>query len=373
MASWKVASLARQASLFITSVACLCPRAALSQPLDGARAVGVSEPAVPAADVRSSPRVVVAMPHDAPALLQEAGVRAQGELSAVGLVAEREPLTPSARAARRASHWAGDVYGMLELEQRGRWLWIHAWAPRSTRPIDERVDLNATGVTAEVIAVRAVETLRAAMLEYARRERGGVPEAVKGFTRFTREGAATRPASAPAAPAPLSPPLAFWAGPAVSLHAGASPDLGVQLGALVGRGHAFAAAAFETTLYDLALTAPHGSADVRRQALWVQLGARFRPTRSWEVATRGGAGYAAFAIEGEGDAGYRGRSTKHGSAALMLGVSSTYWATRSFGLYGSVGGRLALAAPTIVIANKPVVTLDRPSFVLSLGVNVGAF
>ena len=149
--------------------------------------------------------------------------------------------------------------------------------------------------------------------------------------------------------------------------------VGAQIGALVGYRSWFGAAAFESTLNDLALSAPHGRAEVRRQAGWLQLGARLRPSRRWEIATRGGIGYASFAIEGDGDTGYRGRSAKHGSVAVMLGVSSTYWATRGFGLYASVGGRLALDAPTIVIAKKSVITLDRPSFVLSLGVSVGVF
>ena len=159
----------------------------------------------------------------------------------------------------------------------------------------------------------------------------------------------------------------------MSLHPGTSPDLGAQLGILVGPSRAFAAAAFESTLGDLHLASDHGSADVRRQAVWLQLGVRFRPSSSLEVATRAGAGYVPFNISGQGDPGYHGAEATHGSLGLMLGVSSVYWATRSFGLYGSVGGRLATDAPRILIAEKQVITLDRPAFVLSLGASVGVF
>jgi hypothetical protein len=266
------------------------------------------------------------------------------------------------------------VFGLLELEQRGTLLWIHAWAPGALESLDARVNLAAPGVTSEVIAVRAVETLRAAMLQFAEAERGAVPEAVRGFTRFVPPPEPATPAHAPPPePAKRSPPLAFWAGPALSLHPGVSPDLGAQLGILVGPNRAFAAAAFETTLADLHLDGEHGSADVRRQAVWFQLGVRFRPASSWEVSTRAGAGYAAFGITGAGQLGYHGVESTHGSVALMLGVSGVYWATRSFGLYGSVGGRIATDAPTILIAEKQVITLDRPSFVLSLGASVGVF
>jgi hypothetical protein len=342
---------------------------ALARPAraDAPRAASAAVPA---------PRVVVTAPSEASALLKESLVRAQGELSAVGLGADIELLPGPQGGARTADGLREGVYGLLELEQRGSVVWIHAWAPGAAESLDARVELAGPSVTSEVIAVRAVETLRAAMLQFAEAERGAVPEVVRGFTRFSPSPSPS-PVRAPIVPSPTppqrSPPLAFWAGPALSFHPGVSPDLGAQLGILVGPGRVFAAAAFETTLGDLHLEGEHGSAEVRRQAVWLQLGFRFRPARAWEVATRGGAGYVAFGIEGAGDPGYHGAQSTHGSLGLMLGVSSVYWATRSFGLYGSVGGRIATDAPTILIAEKQVITLDRPSFVLSLGASVGMF
>jgi hypothetical protein len=316
----------------------------------------------------AQPRVVVASSPNASPLLREALVRTQGELSAVGLGIDVQV----ASGERRESRLPRGVYGLLELDERGSTLLIRAWAPRATRSLTARVELGAPGVTAEVVAVRAVETLRAAMLQFAEAERGAVPTVVRGFTRF--EPAAPAPASRAEPPSLRgpSPPLSFWAGPSLSIHAGAAPDLGVQLGVLVGARWAFAGAAFESTLVDLHVREEHGSADVRRQAAWLQLGARFRTSR-WEVSTRTGVGYAAFSVSGTGDLGYRGNQRSHGSLALMLGVSSTYWATRSFGLYGSVGARLATDAPSVLIAERRAITLDRPSFVVSLGASVGVF
>jgi hypothetical protein len=320
------------------------------------------------------PRVVVMAPSDASALLKESLVRAQGELSAVGLGADVELLAGEQNKAHGTPGLRPGVYGLLELEQRGTLLVIRAWAPGATESLNASVNLAAPGVTSEVIAVRAVETLRAAMLQFAEAERGQVPEVVRGFTRFVAqpEPPRARPSPHPEL-ARRSPPLAFWAGPALSFHPGVAPDLGAQVGILVGPSQAFAGAAFETTLGGVELEGEHGSADVRRQAAWLQLGVRFRPDSAWEVATRAGAGYATFNIDGAGDAGYHGAESTHGSLALMLGVSTVYWATRSFGLYGSVGGRFATNAPTILIADKQVVTLDRPSFVLSLGASFGVF
>lgn len=327
-----------------------------------------------AAQGAAEARVLVTAPEGASPLLQEALVRAQGELLAVGLQPRLELRRVGGAAG--APPLPGGVFGLLLLEQVDGAVLIRAWAPRARQPVDARVELNASGVTAEVIAVRAVETLRAAMLQFAQATDGEVPQAVRGFTRFApqppRPARSEPPPAVPPAPSP-TPPLAFWAGPAVSLHAGTSPEMGAQVGVLVGPPFGFAAAALESTLADLHLESDEGSASVRRQAVWAQLGARFRPARDWEVTTRAGAGYAAFSIEGSAAAGYRGRQAAHGSAAFMLGVSGGYWATRAFGLYASVGGRLVTDAPTVVIAGTPVSTLDRPSFVLSLGVSVGVF
>lgn len=313
-------------------------------------------------------RVVVATAANASPLLAEAVVRARGELSAVGLTADVAVVPAETQSGPRGL--PSGVYGVLELEQRGRVLRIRAWAPHASHAVEAQVQLGSPAVTAEVIAVRAVETLRAAMLEFAQTERGAVPSAVRGFTRF-------EPQPAPVTPPPLRDnalaPLAFWAGPALSLHAGTSPDLGAQLGVLVGPGAAFAALAFETTLSDLKFEAEQGSASVGRRAIWLQLGVRLRAGRSWEVTTRAGAGYARFSIEGAGAPGYHGASTSHGSPAFMLSVAGTYWATRGFGLYGSGGFRLASDAPRVRIARADVVTLDRPAFVGSMGISVGVF
>ena len=325
----------------------------------------------PSAARQASPRVIVTAPSDASPLLKESLVRAQGELSAVGLSAELELTPPNGAPGGRIR--AG-VYGSLELEQRGQTLLIVARAPRAPQPLQERIDLAQAGVTAEVIAVRAVETLRAAMLQSAEAERGAVPEAVRGFTRFAGPAPAAprpRPAAVPARRA--SPPLVFWAGPALSLHAGAAPDWGLELGGSLGSRHLFGAVAFDTTLGDLRLEAEHGQANVRRRALWAQVGAHFRPAAAWEVATRAGAGYAVFDVAGQAQPGYHGNERAHGSPTLMLGVTTAYWATRVFALYASVGGRLATDAPSVVIAQQQVTTLDRPSFVVSIGGRLGVF
>lgn len=323
------------------------------------------------AEPASAARVVVTASGQASALVREAMVRAEGELRAGGLHPEVYEAGARPKSRRGAASVANGVYGMLDLEVREGMLVIHAWAPGAPAPLDARVELTSPNVTAEVIAVRAVETLRAAMLQFAQTERGEVPNEVRAFTRFSAAPAAV--AGPLAATPPLVPPLAFWAGAQAKLHAGAPPDWGAEVGLLVGPPSAFAGVAVETTVGRLRLEGEHGGADVRRQAAWLELGARFRARSSWEVSTRAAVGYAAFHITGQGEAGYRGGERMHGSPAFLLGVGSSYWLTRSLGLYANASVRLATDAPTIFIAGERTVTLERPSFVLSLGATVGVF
>lgn len=338
-------------------------------------------------------------------------MRAQGELFAVGLASARTATVPtespenSSESSSDAPRLPTDVYGLLVLEQREGTIIIHAWAPHATASLDARVDLNAPGVTAEVLAVKAVETLRAAMLQFARRERGAVPEAVRGFTKLPSEEAATDPAPPPKPPSPPAPPkspppepepepaepppdepgpiatgrlgaaapLGAWLGPQVALEPGAGASVGGQLGLLVGPQWGFAAVVFDTSFGRLELDAAEGDAKVQRRALTLQLGGRLQPARACELFARAGVGYAAFDVRGRGEEGFRGLHVTHESFTLQTNAGVSWWLTRTFGLYASLGAVLAFDAPSVRIAGHRAATLDHPSLSLSLGATAATF
>jgi hypothetical protein len=364
-----------------------------------------------AASAAEPARVLLVAPPDASSIVSEALVRAQGELFAVGLASARTGALPtdsgesSADAASEAPRLPTDVYGLLVLEQREGAVIIHAWAPHATASLDARVDLGAPGVTAEVLAVKAVETLRAAMLQFARRERGAVPEAVRGFTKLPSPEEApktTPPPKPPPKPKPpqtppasdsagletptpgersasaldrsgVAAPLGVWLGPQLAVEPGAGASLGGQLGLLVGPRWGFVAVAFDTTFGKLELDELEGDAQVQRRALTLQLGGRVRTARVWEAFARAGVGYAAFDVKGLGAEGYRGLHLTHESFTLQGNAGVGWWLTRSFGLYGSVGAVLALDAPSVRIAGRRVATLDHPAVFMSLGATAAVF
>jgi hypothetical protein len=353
-------------------------------------------------------RVLLVAPADASSLVSEALVRAQGELFAVGLASARTATVPTessdnpAAGPGDAPRLPTDVYGLLVLEQREGAIIIHAWAPHATASLDARVELNAPGVTAEVLAVKAVETLRAAMLQFARRERGAVPEAVRGFTKLPSDEAPhdvtpPEPTPKPAPPKPppeeveppdpppdepppiatgplgAAAPIGGWLGPQVAVEPGAGASVGGQVGLLIGRRWGFAAAVFDTGFGRLQLDAAEGDAKVQRRALTLQLGARVQTARSWELFGRAGVGYAAFDVRGRGEEGYRGLHLTHQSFILQTNAGVSHWLTRSFGLYASIGAVLALDAPVVRIAGHRAATLDHPSVSLSLGATAAVF
>jgi len=358
-------------------------------------------------------RVLLVAPSDASSLVSEALVRAQGELFAVGLASARTGAIPTDSSAAPSDgsteppRLPTDVYGLLVLEQREGAIIIHAWAPHSTSSLDARVELNAPGLTAEVLAVKAVETLRAAMVQFARRERGELPEAVRGFTKQQSpeaaplEAPAAKPAAKPTAqPAPPPPPpdeaepaeapipsdrgrlrsealgaaapLGAWLGPQLAVEPGGA-SVGGQIGLLVGPRWGCLALAFDTGFGRLQLDAAEGDAKVQRRALVLQAGLRTLVDRAWEAFVRGGVGYAAFDVRGQGAAGYRGLHLTHESLVLQANVGVIRWLTRSMGLYGHVGTVLALDAPSVLIAGRSVATLDHPSAFVSLGASAAVF
>jgi len=354
-------------------------------------------------------RVLLVAPPDASSLVAEALVRAQGELFAVGLASTRTATLPTdssddpSETSNGAPRLPTDVYGLLVLEQREGAIIIHAWAPHATASLDARVELGAPGVTAEVLAVKAVETLRAAMLQFARHETGAVPDAVRGFTRLPnpdekKHEASTNPPPAPpprkppperpGPPAPssagresrsatsgagASAPLGAWLGPQLSVEPGAGVSFGGQLGLLVGPRWGFLALAFDSSIGRLELDAAEGDAKVERRALTLLLGGRLRPHKDWELFARAGVGYAAFDVRGRGEAGYLGLHLTHESLTLQCSVGADWWLTRSLGLYGSLGSVLALDAPSVRIAGHRVATLERPALFVSLGATAAVF
>jgi hypothetical protein len=322
----------------------------------------------------AAPRVVVVAQPPRDARLERALLLIRGELAGVGLSAEILDAEPESADVAEGS------YGLVSLEEQGTVTRIRAFAPGDPKPIVTSVDAAEAGVDAEVIAVRAVETLRAAVLQFAQTHEAGLPDAVRGFAQLPKraQAATHHDDGVPAqptlrAPRPSAPTAQLYIGPELVWQPRFLPNLGAQGGFAMGPRWGFVAVGLESTLYDSDESARAGHVRVSRRLFSVQFGGRFAMTRAWEVTTRAGIGYASYGVSGKPEPGYVGVDLAHHSAVLSLAVGGAYYVARAIGVYLNVAGGVALDAPELRVAGEEVSTLDRPSLSISSGVLATVF
>lgn len=324
------------------------------------------------ANASAPPRVVVVARQPRDAQLERALLLIRGELAGVGLSAEILEAEPE------SADVAEGCYGLVSLDEQGSVTRIRAFAPGDPKPIVASVDAAESGVDAEVIAVRAVETLRAAVLQFAETHEAGLPDAVRGFAQLPKRPQATVTQAAPVQPGPRDEhpflnTAQVYLGPELVLQPRLAPSLGVQGGLAAGPRWGFVAVGVESTLYDSVTKERAGQARISRRQFFLQLGGRFAMTRAWEVTTRAGVGYAMYSVNGKPEPGYVGVDLDHRSAVLSLAVGGAYYFARALGVYLDVTGGVALDAPELRIAGAEVGTLDRPSLSISSGVTLAVF
>lgn len=144
--------------------------------------------------------VEVCAPDSAPEVIQEALVRVRAELRAAGFSVE--PST--------CGQVAVDV-GRIEFTPRESNVEIRATSIVSGGTMIQHADLRQPAMSAEVIAVRAVEALRAVLLQSLRSgelKEAGISKSLRDFTQFGLEpdaSSATTPHTDPSPPPPSDP------------------------------------------------------------------------------------------------------------------------------------------------------------------------
>lgn len=339
--------------------------------LAGAVLALVTAPRVARAE--PSQRVSIRVPAHVDALLEEALVRVRGELGAMGLEADVRQSANGGEPAPTLRE--GGVGGTLVVERDGAWIRIRAFGPALAVPAVQELDTRRSDVTAEVVAVRAVEALRAVM--------AGLPE---------RRPTPPRTAAAKPSPPPPKPPrpsagkgslasLAPRGESSLSLWAGASayydlepqrPALGAELGAFWGRSSFFAGALLSTSLLRTALHDAVGQVYVRRSTALARLGVTLELSQSAELWLMAGGGVARFGVQGKAATGYVGVTGQHDSPVLAAGVGGTGWLSRYLGAYLRLEASLATDPPAARVAQREIAVLERPTLGASLGVVVRA-
>ncbi len=332
-------------------------------------------------------RVLIALPPQSDALVAEALIRIRGELSAVGLRVELK--SPGSQPATEPEFGSAD-YGVLVLERNGELIEIHAFAPGLDSPVIQTADTRQPGINAEVVAVRAVEALRAAMVQYARSKlerHEAVPAPVTGFTkvlapaRVQREPArppakshAAEPDAAPRKPSADRLDWTLWLGGNVVIDFPTAADSwGGQAAMFVAYDWFRAGVSIDRTWVAARIDDAAGSSWMRRTAVAGRLRAVFSPDTRFELFLGLGAGAAHYSFASVAAAGYASNDDDHASPLLLTETGCGFWFIRYAGAYVEVRADLATDAPRLRFAGREVALLERPALSASLGLMVGRF
>ncbi|HYQ41878.1 MAG TPA: hypothetical protein VER11_07915 [Polyangiaceae bacterium] len=314
------------------------------------------------------PSTVIVTSNTSDARLTRALVLIRGELSAVGLDLqvrgpEETPAVPDTTNDR------------LSIDVKDGSIVVRVFAAGAQAPLVESVDLDGPEVSAEVIAVRAVEALRAARLLPAPAPHETTPKPAATRTPVEPPPAEHPPAEQPrpVASAPPVPLLQLELGPTFVQHLQGLPQPSAHFAVLAGPSWGFVELGAEGSLTRLDLQREPGSAQISRRALFLQLGGRVRVHHVWELRARGGIDYLHYSADGAAKPGYSSQNLEHDSAGVSLSLGGAYYFTRAVGVYLDLAGVVAFDAARVRLADESVVTLDQPSFAAGLGLLLGAF
>jgi hypothetical protein len=339
-------------------------------------------------------RVVVIRPEPPGPLLDEALIRIRGELSAVGLGVEIR--SPDPENPEGEPTFGPLDYGIVELRSADSLIEIRAHAPGLDSPVVQSADPHHPGISAEVIAIRTVEALRAAMIQYARRKQArkeALPKPVSGFTKLEEPEPEERPepqkvppqhAEKPPARPPTPPPSpssggggfewSLWFGGAALVDVPAEvTSLGAQGALYLGNSSFQVGVLADRTALAAHVTEPEGQLWIRRTTVGGRFHANFDLVSSLFVFAGVGAGAAEYRFESVAEPGFVSRDASHvsalGSAELGLGA----WFFRNGGAFVSTRVDVATDAPELLVASRDVAHLDQPSLSFSLGAMIGRF
>jgi hypothetical protein len=295
------------------------------------------------------------------AMTQEAVHRIEAELAASGFLVDHV----ESEAAGACSPSDPNI----KLRPVSTGIDISASAGPGDDPVSQTVNASDPATTAELIAIRAVEGLRAAMIQALRRSPDGADAAPESVRRFTRQQQENPPEAqqagssvpAPDSATPLEPETSV---PGRRRDPVPGPDLLLTLGAgAVWDGGApgmNVALGVAWLLPPLAIGASFDAGIVA---------ARLPCGRSWECQVGVAAGLRQFSISATsapGDGPPVTAQENHSSAVVLLDALLGYFPTPGFGLFLRGQGGTLLDAPSIDVGTESM-TWGRPSIGVTLG------
>jgi len=313
-----------------------------------------------------SPTTVIVATNPSDPRLARALVLLKGELSALGVDVQARS-TEAVDAPGAAAEIASE---RLSLDVKDGTVVVRVFAAGATVPLVESVDLDGPEVTAEVVAVRAVEALRAARLLPTADPRIDVP-AAPAPPAPTAVPSATAPTEAPSEQ--TLPIVQLALGSSVLEHLRGAPQLDARAGVRVGPRWGFVGLGAEGSLTEPEFAGRAGAAQVARRALFLQLGARVRLRHEFELSARAGLEYLHYAAKGAAAPGYLTRDLNHDTGAVSFSLGGAYYFVPALGVTLDLSSVVAFDAARIRVADEEVVALDHPSLAIGAGLLLGAF
>jgi hypothetical protein len=335
-------------------------------------------------------RVVVLRPEPPGPLLEEALIRIRGELSTVGLGVEVRSPAPDELEAPPS--FGPLDYGVVELRVVDSQIEIRAHAPGLDSPVVQTADPEHPGINAEVIAIRTVEALRAAMIQYARRKKSrneALPKPVSGFTKLEEPEAEEAPKPAPPPPTPREEPRprgslpdarrssaglewSLWlGGNALVDFPSRVTSLGAQGAFFVGRSFYRVGLLADRTALGGRIDEFEGQVSIRRTALTGRFDLELDLVSTAFAFGGVGAGAADYRFETVAAPGFVSSDGHHLSALLSAELGLGAWFFENGGAFASARLDVATDAPELFFAARDIARLDQPSLVFSAGVMVG--
>ncbi|MGC4090359.1 MAG: hypothetical protein QM756_21270 [Polyangiaceae bacterium] len=317
---------------------------------------------------RAEPRVLIEVPQAPDAVLDEALNRVRGELSAVGLGADvrvqvGEQTEPKLDAG---------VEGALSLVRDGSLIRIRAYGPLSSTPVVQELDARASDVTAEVVAVRAVEALRAVTVAFRRAEQKpeAKPPAPPPAPKALPPAPPTPPSARPAfAPRGQHGAISVALGPAAFYDVDSRTlGLGGELSAFYGKFPCFGGPSLSSTLYRPLLEVSAGSVDTRRLSAALRVGCSVELPRPFELWFSLGGGAALYSVEGSATNGFVGHALHHTTPFFTAGVGVSVWLSSRLAVYSHLDASWASDAGALRVAGSELAQLERPLLWGALGV-----
>ncbi|HSC89205.1 MAG TPA: hypothetical protein VLC09_18110 [Polyangiaceae bacterium] len=348
----------------------------MSGPANGAASGGTS---------LSEGIVVLEFPSSRSALAEEVLLRIRAELGAAGLRVESlERGDGLSEVDSNDGETMANARGVLHLREQGALIELEAEAPGLEAPIRQSVDSSRPGIDAEVIAVRAVETLRAAVVQSVRAHGSSgtqgtaeLPDSIKRFARVEEEAPVAQPPPPPAEPAPPAPKAeparSGWgayldAAPLARFDTFPSaPGWGAQLGLGVSHDWLRLGARLDATFAPSSVTTTAGEIEVSEISAAARVAASLLGDSSWSLELGLAVGAVHYSIVSLPSAGYVGGTAEATSGFAELDTALGYWVSQHAGPQCAARGGWAFRAPSLRADGGEVASLGRPSLALSCG------